>query len=168
MGPMEAVKNVLTKKYAIFSGRAPRSEYWWFSLFSFVVALIITIPCLAASGYFTMAAAMASGDPEIMQVGIAQFSWGWMLVPGIWNLAIILPSLAVTVRRLHDRNLSGWWILGFIIAVSIVSAIPVIGIIFYLIAVIGGVVILALPGDVGGNRFGANPLDPNHSSAVFS
>jgi len=72
------------------------------------------------------------------------------------------------VRRLHDRNLSGWWILGFFVILVVVSMIPILGIILYLVMMIGGIVILALPGDVGANRFGANPLDPNHSSAVFS
>jgi len=168
MGPMEAVKTVLTKKYATFSGRAARSEYWWFVLFSYVLNLIIYVPCMAASGYFSMTSAALSGDPATMQAAVGQVSWGWMAIPFIFILAMFLPSLAVLVRRLHDRNLSGWWVLGFIVGGTIISFIPLLGIIIYFAMMIGAIVILALPGDVGANRFGANPLDPNQSSAVFS
>jgi len=168
MGPVEAVKTVLMKKYATFSGRAARSEYWWFVLFSWILSLVIFMPALALSGYFTMLGALSSGDPEIAQAGMAQFSFAWLIVPIIINLALLLPTLAVLVRRLHDRNLSGWWILGFIAVATILSFIPILGQIIVLVMYIGAIVILALPGDASANRFGQNPLDPNQSSAVFS
>ena len=70
----------------------------------------------------------------------------------VYWLAIIVPTLAVTVRRLHDRDMSGWWYLGFIV----LSAIPLVG----WIASIAQIVIFCLPGTPGPNRFGEDPLDP--------
>ena len=64
-------------------------------------------------------------------------------------LAAFIPSIAVTVRRLHDRNMSGWWYPGFIVA----SLIPVVGI----IAAIAFLVIMFLDGTPGTNRFGPDP-----------
>lgn len=68
------------KKYAIFSGTASRSEYWWFSLFTFVVSLIL---------FATRVTALSS----------------------LWSLAVLVPGLAVAVRRLHDTGHSAWWLL---------------------------------------------------------
>jgi len=73
---------VCVSKYATFSGRARRSEYWWFAL-AYLVALIVVV---------LLDNAMGSDLPGTLVV-----------------LALILPTLAVTVRRLHDTNRSGWW-----------------------------------------------------------
>ena len=82
----DAIKTCLKKKYATFSGRASRSEFWFFSLF-LIIAYVITIFLAAISLYL--------------------FIW----VLGIFALAMIIPSIAVTVRRLHDVNKSGWFFL---------------------------------------------------------
>ena len=74
--------------------------------------------------------------------------------------AIILPTLAVQVRRFHDRNLSGWWYL----ALLIVSAVPYVG----FIASIAILVISALRGTEGPNKFGADPLRPEARAEVFA
>ncbi|GAB3265488.1 DUF805 domain-containing protein [Kineosporia babensis] len=93
----DAVQTVLTKKYATFSGRARRSELWWFWLFSFVVGIVASI---------------------IDQV------IGSPIVQAIVTLAFLIPSLAVGARRLHDTGRSGWWqlisiipLIGFIVLV---------------------------------------------------
>lgn len=78
------------KKYAVFSGRATRREYWMFFLFNFIVAFILGF-IEGASGLF----------PESDQ----------SVFGGIYNLLVFLPSIAVAVRRAHDTNKSGWWIL---------------------------------------------------------
>jgi uncharacterized membrane protein YhaH (DUF805 family) len=67
----------------------------------------------------------------------------------LWFLAIIVPGIAVGVRRLHDRNMSGWWYLGFIV----LSLVPVIG----FIASIAMIVIFLLPGTPGPNKYGPDP-----------
>ena len=80
----EAIKSVFSK-YATFSGRARRSEYWYFYLFTFLVTLVLEC---------------------IPFVGLLSF---------VWTLAILIPSIAVTVRRFHDIGKSGWNYLFFAI-----------------------------------------------------
>ena len=104
------------KKYAVFSGRASRSEFWYFNLFNaiVIVALVIVDTTAGTSGVLT----------------------------GIYVLALLLPSLGVTVRRLHDTNHSGAWIL--------LSIVPLIG----------GIVLLVFEvqdSDAGTNTYGPNP-----------
>jgi uncharacterized membrane protein YhaH (DUF805 family) len=91
MSIIDAVKNVLVNNYAGFEGRASRSEYWWFFL---TIQFLIFIPLGMIDGIL--------------------FGWEYddpMWISNIFNLAIILPSLAVGVRRIHDHGKSGWWIL---------------------------------------------------------
>ena len=75
------------KKYAVFSGRATRAEYWYFVLFNFIAAVAIVLVGNIIFGY-----------PLTMVL-----SW-------IYALAVFIPGLAVAVRRLHDTGRSGWWI----------------------------------------------------------
>lgn len=89
------------KKYATFSGRASRSEYWWVVLFTTLVAIVLSV-------------IMLIGGVSTMDVGSTDPGTG--MIPGlvlllIFSLAIIVPSIAVTVRRLHDANFSGWFYL---------------------------------------------------------
>lgn len=87
---VEAVKMALQQNYCNFSGRSSRSEYWWFCLFSFIVGVIVS--------------AIFSFNENIS-----------MVVNGVVTLALLLPGIGVAVRRLHDTNRSGWWLLlGFI------------------------------------------------------
>lgn len=78
------------KKATQFSGRANRSEFWWFVLFSFLVGIGVSIVDGAVG------------------VGGAQ---GIGVISGLYGIASILPSLALAIRRLHDTNRSGWWLL---------------------------------------------------------
>jgi uncharacterized membrane protein YhaH (DUF805 family) len=96
MGFAAAVKQALSR-YATFSGRARRSEYWWFALFNTVVAVVVSIVdgVLGLTVFYPLAV-----------------------------LALILPGLAVGVRRLHDLGRSGWWLL--IAFVPLVGAILLI------------------------------------------
>jgi uncharacterized membrane protein YhaH (DUF805 family) len=92
------------KKYATFTGRASRSEYWWWVLVAVAVGIIINIitAAVGASGATVAADGSAVPGPGAA-VGLVQLA--------IWGLATIVPSLALTVRRLHDVNLSGWLVL---------------------------------------------------------
>lgn len=87
-----AVKTCFTK-YARFKGRASRSEYWWFSLF-FSLAICFVLGVSLAAGLLSPLLILVG-----MGVSVATF------------LVMLLPALAVSVRRLHDCNLSGWWLL---------------------------------------------------------
>lgn len=82
----QAVRRFFTK-YVVFSGRASRSEFWWFILFNVIVGAII-------SGVMSIINRDAS-----------------TLVSTLWTIAIFIPFLALSIRRLHDSNKSGWWIL---------------------------------------------------------
>jgi uncharacterized membrane protein YhaH (DUF805 family) len=104
-------KSVLSK-YATFSGRARRSEYWYFALANFLISILL--------GLF--------GD-----LG--------KLVNFVYSLAVIVPSLAVGARRLHDTNRSGWWLLLILI--------PIIGWIW--------LIILMVLDSAPDNQYGPNP-----------
>ena len=111
------------KKYAVFSGRASRSEYWLFVLLfliSYVIATILDI----------------SFDTFDEEAGIGTFGL-------IVLIALIVPSISCLVRRLHDTNRSGWWML--------VNFVPLIGAIVLLVFTV-------TRGTEGDNRFGSDPL----------
>jgi uncharacterized membrane protein YhaH (DUF805 family) len=78
----EAVQTVLTQKYADFSGRARRSEYWWFSLANFLASVVL---------------------------GIIDQIIGTRILEIVLFVAMFVPGLAVAIRRLHDTGRSGWW-----------------------------------------------------------
>ena len=119
MSFMEAVKTCFSK-YVDFTGRAPRSEFWWWVLFVIIVSVVLNI-----IDYGVLGADPAAG-------GIAVLS-------SLWSLATLLPGLAVSVRRLHDTDRSGWWIL--------IAFVPIIGFLVLLYFYIQN-------GTEGQNRFG--------------
>ena len=110
------------KKYAVFDGRAGLKEYWYFNLFSFIIIIILSVIDIV-TGTFNA------------KVGMG-------LLGGIYTLAVLIPGIAVSVRRLHDTDRSGWWLL--------INGIPLIGIIVFL-------VFTAQDGTPGDNQYGSNP-----------
>lgn len=135
------------RRYAEFSGRSRRMEYWMFQLLNIIVM------CLLLALLFGGIPWEAFTDPESLEAQAAQpgvLFWVGLGLLMIWALGTFIPSLAVTIRRLHDRDMSGWWYLGFIVA----SIIPLVNI----VASIGFLVIMVLPGTPGENRFGPDPL----------
>lgn len=112
------------KKYAVFNGRARRSEYWYFVLFNLIVSIVLGIVDGITGGY----------SPE---AGIG-------LLGGIYTLAVLIPSIAVSVRRLHDTERSGWWLL--------IAFIPLIGAIVLL-------VFMVQDSKPGSNKYGENPKE---------
>ena len=147
MGFSEAVRTCLKLKYATFEGRAARSEYWYFYLFFLLVLLVLA---LLGLGLMAMI-----GDPNAYNSMFLYFSPSLIAL-----LALFIPMLSVTIRRLHDRDMSGWWYLGFMV----MGAIPYIG----FIASIALLVITCLKGTNGPNRFGRDPLGAQHSADVFA
>jgi len=149
------------KKYATFSGRAPRAEYWWFYLATVIGSFAVKLVDKLA------------GDLGIFDA--------------IYSIALIVPQIAVTVRRLHDTDRSGRWL--FILAVPLAfvaatgmgeGAMPgtlssgpmligavVLGIGF----MIGAVTLLVFsvqPGTDGPNRYGDDPYGPDQLEEVFA
>lgn len=146
------------KRYADFSGRSRRKEYWMFVLFIAIIYFVLAAIMMA--GGFSLA---AMTNPELAASGAAAAPGALFYVGagllGIFVLAILIPSIAVVVRRLHDRDMSGWWYLGAIVA----GMIPFVG----FLASIALLVVMCLPGTPGPNRFGPDPKDPSNA-AVFA
>lgn len=113
---------IALKKYAVFTGRSSRSEYWYFVLFYILLTIAFTFIDVMIGTYDTVAA-------------IGLFS-------GVFALAMLIPQLAVAVRRLHDTDRSGWWIL--------IGLIPLIGAIVLLVFTVQD----STPGE---NQYGSNP-----------
>ncbi|MBI1417401.1 MAG: DUF805 domain-containing protein [Limimaricola sp.] len=118
-------------KYATFSGRAARSEYWWFVLFVMVVTFLLEIIDIRLFGVTVVGPGSISGS-----TGFAPFSTLFMLVT-------LLPGLGVAARRLHDNDRSAWWLL--------IALVPVVGFIVLLVWLVGR-------GTPGPNRFGPDPV----------
>ena len=115
--------DVILKKYLLFTGRARRREFWMFVLFNLVVSIVLNI-----------AAQILANLPAI---GII-----FGFIPLLYSLAILLPSLGLGIRRLHDTNRSGWWLL--------IGLIPLVGLIVL-------IVFAVQEGTPGDNQFGPNP-----------
>lgn len=127
------------RRYADFQGRSRRKEYWMFVL-GYTIVSAIMVGLMFGTGGFNG----ENFDFNIVS-GIV------VAVFGLFVLALLIPSIAVQVRRLHDQNISGWWLLGIYIA----SAIPVVG----FIASVALLVFMCLPGKRGPNRFGPDPKE---------
>lgn len=125
------------RKYADFSGRARRKEFWLFALLIFLIEIVFMALISAVGGQDLL-----MGYPASANVPMSGPLMAVVLLHFAVMLALLVPSLAVTFRRLHDTNRKGWWIL--------IGLIPLIGalvlFIFYL-----------LDGTPGPNRFGPDP-----------
>jgi uncharacterized membrane protein YhaH (DUF805 family) len=112
------------KKYAVFSGRARRKEFWMFTLFSVIISIVIRlIDGLIGTDY-----------------GSGSSSGG--ILSSIYSLAVLLPTIGVAIRRMHDTNRAGWWVLIWLI--------PCIGWIWF-------IVLAAQEGTAGDNNYGPDP-----------
>jgi uncharacterized membrane protein YhaH (DUF805 family) len=149
------------KKYAVFSGRAPRAEYWWFYLATIIVQIPLTI--------------------------VDKTLGGWSPFSTLFSLATLVPWLAVTMRRLHDTERSGWWLLLLAAAFAFIGIMAAVGpggpfvgstagsftgmivaILLLLIASITFLVFMVLPGTEGPNRYGGDPYGPDQLEEVFA
>jgi len=108
-------------KYVDLSGRARRKEYWMFFVFNIIISFVVAL-----------VGGLIGGRDGLLTVSL----------PGLYTLFIFLPSLAVTVRRLHDTNRSGWWIL--------ISLVPFFGALILFVFTI-------LDSDPDTNTYGPNP-----------
>ncbi len=93
------------RKYAVFDGRASRSEYWYFVLFYLIIAIVL--------GFIDR------------MMGTFNSAYGVGLLSGIFELGVLLPAIGVGIRRMHDTGRSGWWIL--------INLLPLVGWIWWII-----------------------------------
>ncbi|SMB78986.1 DUF805 domain-containing protein [Deinococcus hopiensis] len=132
---MKIFLNVIKNHYADFRGRARRNEYWMFALFSAIIGFVLQIP-------FYVVALPLMAQPDEMGSGLSPALFLSMLPLILFGLIVFIPSLAVTVRRLHDGGRSGWWYL--------VSFVPLIGSFWVLY-------LLVLDSEPGNNKWGPSP-----------
>lgn len=112
-------KLVVLERYAKFDGRARRAEYWWFVLANFIVAVVLAI---------------LSGISDL-----------FLLLYFAYAIAMFIPTIAVAIRRLHDTDRSGWWLL--------ITFVPLVGGIIL-------IVLLALDSTRGTNQYGISEKYP--------
>ncbi|KQN37785.1 hypothetical protein ASG37_12330 [Sphingomonas sp. Leaf407] len=133
------------KRYADFRGRSRRKELWMFVL-GYVLIFAVLGTILGTLGAFSLLQEDApSQDVNGPMLGV----FG---ILGLIGLGLFIPSLAVQVRRLHDRDMSGWWLLLF----YVLSLVPLVGFFVW----VAQIVLMILPGTPGPNRFGPDPKDP--------
>lgn len=132
---VDSWKAVVLERYATFGGRASRPAFWWFVLANFFAYVVLLV--IVSVGY-----AIADGLGNTLVVGV-----------GVYWLATLVPSLAVSVRRLHDTNRTG-----LLMLLSLLGIIPLFG--FF--ASIALIIFFASAGDAGTNRYGA----PDQTASV--
>jgi uncharacterized membrane protein YhaH (DUF805 family) len=120
------------KKYAEFSGRARRKEYWMFALFNLFVFILAAIIDNVAGTTFKFDSGYGTQD----------LHYGYVYL--LYALVVMIPGLAVSVRRLHDVGKSGWMML--------IAFIPIIGAIWLF-------VLMVTEGNAGENQYGPNPKE---------
>ena len=155
------------KRYAEFSGRSRRKEFWMWVLFTVIVSIVLGV-IDGLLGFSTPRSSMAAsstgaGFAAMTNIGI---------LGGIWSLGTLIPSIAVGVRRLHDTDRSGWWILlplgpylvGIVLMITATASgsLGTIGLagILVLIGLVCAIVLLVfycLPGTPGPNKYGPDP-----------
>lgn len=116
MGFVEAVKTCFSK-YVDFSGRASRAEFWWWYLFTLLIGIVLN--CFMPDTTSLMEAT-ANGDTEAV-LSFYSSHGAFFGFTGLVNLALLLPSLAVMSRRLHDIGCSAWWMLLYFTCVGVIA-----------------------------------------------
>jgi uncharacterized membrane protein YhaH (DUF805 family) len=119
------------RRYAEFSGRSQRKEYWMFFLFQIIVGVVLGI----IEGAVGLSGSIGGAYGPLS---------------ALFGLAMLIPGIAVGIRRLHDTDRSGWWLL--------IALVPIIGAIVL-------IVFFVTDGTRGPNRFGPDPKDPGQAEA---
>jgi len=161
MTPIDWAKRPIAEKYADFTGRAPRAEYWWYALALMIVTILLMVV------------------ESILGIkGMVLHAYGPLTA--LLVLATIVPGLAVGARRLHDTNRSAWWLLlmapyliSAALAMRSISAGSMVGLgvaglvgILGFIGCIAFLVLMVLPGTPGDNRYGPNPYGEGAGGAI--
>jgi len=157
------------KRYADFQGRSRRMEFWMWVLFTLIVGLVLGfIDGILGLRFGPSSSSFSSGATT----GFSTFS-SIGILGLLWSLATLVPNIAVSMRRLHDTDRTGWWLLlpvipyviGLVIMLGAAAGqnlgLIAVGGIFSLIGLVGAIVLLVfycLPGTPGSNRFGPDPL----------
>ncbi len=142
------------RRYFEFSGRSRRMEYWMFMVFNVGIMAVLAVAMLAIMfAIGTNHPVPGTNSAQALTQSFANGSGAAIgaaaALLGLFWLVTIIPSVAVTIRRLHDREVSGWWYLAYLLT----SWIPLFGSITTLVLI----VFLFLDGTPGSNRYGPDP-----------
>lgn len=169
------------KQYADFSSRARRKEFWWFTVINFIIMLIFIIGLMVPIFKMSYAVAMSGGDLEDfneMEMVVTMLKNPFIYIYLIYYLAVLIPSISVFVRRLHDIGRSGYWALlyfGVCLLAQIVSAFsqtqsynPAVAVIAFVLFVVAIIFLVWLFTDsqYGPNQWGSNPKGEGNPEEV--
>jgi uncharacterized membrane protein YhaH (DUF805 family) len=130
----------ITQRYADFGGRARRTEFWFYTLFNFIIYMVLYVPW-----YWSK---LTSGTHSILPSGWALVLFGVWL---IYCVALLRPTLSIQIRRLHDTGRSGWWVLlGYIPCVNFIGSFVLLW-------------FFCEDSQPGTNQYGPSPKYPNPS-----
>jgi uncharacterized membrane protein YhaH (DUF805 family) len=133
MSPLEHIALALTRSLDV-KGRSTRAEFWWFTL-----------------AWVLLASAAAAFDLFVLHADLIGNVFSGIAVP-IVTVLLFIPHLSLSIRRLHDQNRRGWWLL--------VTGLPYVGFVLY-----GWW--MSQPGTAGDNRFGPDPLPPPDNPTLY-
>ena len=134
----EAIRSGFSN-FVLFRGRATRSEFWWFYLFAVLVSVALNI----IDTVLGWRIGASTQDIVIGDQVVPLVNYGYGVLATIWGLVVLLPLLGLMIRRLHDTDRTGWWLL--------------IGILLSCLCFVGTILLIvfwALPGTAGDNRYG--------------
>lgn len=146
MNFIEAIKTCVVEKYCCFQGRARRSEFWYYQLACTLLSWIISF---FGMGSINDAVQRLMVDGDMAAYMTAIFTSPAMIISSCIGLALLLPSLGVTVRRLHDIGKSGWWVLAF----YLLCMIPLVN----FLVIVYFIYLFCKDSEPGENEYGPNP-----------
>jgi uncharacterized membrane protein YhaH (DUF805 family) len=140
----QSIKHVFGN-YATFQGRASRSEFWWWYLFTSIVSFVVFIPVIPWYNDLINSSMNQAGSAAMVMPPITGLAALGLALSTIWSLAILIPTIAVAARRLHDTNKSGWLLLLWFLSCC------------FGIGAIILIILWILPSTPGPNRYGEGP-----------
>ena len=165
------------KQYADFNGRARRKEYWWFVLINTIITMILVI-CWMIPMFKMAFNAESVGEFDEWDVVRTMFSNPFLYIYLVYYLAILVPMIAVTVRRLHDTGKSGFWVFLYIggsllgsVANMYQTANPIVAMVLLFIALAITIVFLVwmfTNSEYGPNQYGSNPKGEGNPTEVVT
>lgn len=154
------------RQYADFDGRARRKEYWWFALINYIIMMVLALAWI-------LMACVSAWDGEYDEVVHALVSNPFLYIFMIYYMAILIPSIAVMVRRLHDIGKSGFWgffIYGGSLLGSIATAFSEVNFVVYMFLALASLTICVISlvwmftdSQYGPNKYGPNPKGEGNS-----
>jgi len=153
--------------YRLIEGRASRREFWMFTLFVWIVAIVLVglLIGVAGASALSLGQGINPADYGSLMAGAGLGMMVFVIVFYVWALLTAVASFGVTIRRIHDLNFSGWFlVLYYIVGFGALA----INKWLYLLVLVGGIVAMCLPGTKGSNNYGKDPTTPDVDVEAFA